>query len=265
MNALGPNVRVYLAKLADIIRSVPLGEDDFERLAKITHPRRRRTFCAGRALARSAIEASSGMRAALQRFQTTANGRPVCIDGPAISISHSGNWAACAVASQGDVGLDLQFPVARVAVDEIATWCFADDEREWLAEEAGRDRFFRLWVLKEAHVKVSGAGLFGGLGRLSCRVDPPRIHARFHPGPETHLALYSFQRAYLGLATTTVAAAPIEVSLWEGGVWQRRDALKFCAATAARGIGASLRAEEGSVPLPAGVTETGSPGGEQQR
>lgn len=231
MGAPGASVRVYLADVDDIGRDVPLGDDDLERLAKITHTRRRRVFRAGRALARRAIEASSGVRAAQQRFQTTPNGRPACIDGPAISISHSGNWVACAVASQGDVGLDLQFPVARLAVDEIASWCFADDEREWLAEKASRDRFFMLWVLKEAHVKVSGAGLFGGFGRLSCRVDPPRIDARFHAPPRTNLALYSFQGAYLGLATTTVAAAPIEASVWQDDVWQRRHAVTFCAAT----------------------------------
>ena len=72
------------------------------------------------------------------------------------SLSHSGNWAMCAVSSQ-PVGADIQ---CRRTVKSSMTRWFHPLERarlEALSGEAWEAEFFRLWTRKEAWVKaVSG-------------------------------------------------------------------------------------------------------------
>lgn len=213
-------VRVYLAKLEELCNTfpLPLAPEERERLDSIRHERRRRSFIAGRVLARRAVEHCTGVPAEHQRFRTLPSGRPVSVDGPAISISHSGDSVACVVALRGDVGLDLQFPAAHVRANEIAEWCFAADEREWIAASPRTERFFMLWALKEAHLKATGGALFGGgLGRMSCRVSSSAIEARFHSGPETHMALYAYADGFLALAMSEASGRPVEIVGADGG------------------------------------------------
>lgn len=93
-------------------------------------------------------------------------GKPYLTGGPFFSLSHSGEYAACAI-SEEEVGLDVQ-RMRKIPYDRLAQRFFP--EREWKAllacEEAGRDElFYRLWTRKEAYGKFTGEGLKGSLGR----------------------------------------------------------------------------------------------------
>jgi hypothetical protein len=64
--------------------------------------------------------------------RTEAGAQPLVRDGPDFSISHSGPWVGCAAVARGRVGLDI---------------------------EMGTDARIADWVVREAVLKASGAGL----------------------------------------------------------------------------------------------------------
>jgi 4'-phosphopantetheinyl transferase len=127
------------------------------------------------------------------------HGKPVCVDGPAVSISHSGDTVACAIMDTGDIGIDIEFPGRSRDVTGIAERYFSRGEVRWLA---GRppEHFYWLWVLKESWLKATGAGISGGLDKLRCTVTPPRIETE--PGSVTAsaLRLYALRDGLLGIA-----------------------------------------------------------------
>ena len=94
----------------------------------------------------------------------------------------------CAVAPQGEIGIDVQLPSLRQWNMEIARRYFCAAEYERL-RGAPADAFYMLWVLKEAYLKALGCGLAGGLDLIECRIEPPLIEARAQI--PAHLALYS--------------------------------------------------------------------------
>ncbi|WP_428096565.1 4'-phosphopantetheinyl transferase family protein [Candidatus Rariloculus sp.] len=204
-------VRVYLLNMRDADAYAPGSLPDSGQLDLRAHPRRRQQFLAGRALVRFAIERSAGIPPAEQRIQTLPGGKPVCIGGPAISLSHSLDWVACAVASRGVVGVDLQFPVTHIDARAVAASYFPESECQWIGGD--RNRFFMLWTLKEAHLKAVGLGISGGLDSVSCRIDPPRINARFNRTEPTHLSLHAFRDAVVAVATTVRFYDDVDVSV----------------------------------------------------
>lgn len=120
-------------------------------------------------------------------------GKPY-LPGLHFNLSHSGIWAVCAV-SDGPVGVDLERerplrrPVERkLTAAERAQLSMLDPDQRQSA-------FFDLWVLKEAALKQTGAGL-SALSRVEVvrspvSVSPPGLHAALLPFPEEgyHLAL----------------------------------------------------------------------------
>jgi phosphopantetheinyl transferase len=144
-------------------------------------------------------------------LRTTGSGKPECIDGPAISISHSGDLVACAISPAGCVGIDVQFPVPQRRTEAIARQYFTLDESAWLRGQHS-DRFYMLWVLKEAYLKAVGVGLAGGLDALECRIDPPEIEAT--AADAVSVALYSVGPAFLAIATTGYRFSEVRVQRW---------------------------------------------------
>jgi phosphopantetheinyl transferase len=185
--------------------------DDDHRTAAQMIPRRRTQYLAGRALLRLAVEQSTQGPAKAQRFTTRAGGKPDCLDGPPISVAHSGPLVVCAVAPAGEVGIDVQFPARHHHTEEIAREWFTPAECAWL-QRAPRDAFYQLWVLKEAYLKCLGSGLAGGLGSLECYIDPPLIELR--AARMTQLALYSAGTAFVGIAASAADIPEIRVEHW---------------------------------------------------
>lgn len=96
------------------------------------------------------------------------------------NISHSGNLAACIVA-EGKVGCDIQ-TMKRKFYPAAAKRFFHPGEYDYIEQAANekerKKRFYTLWVLKEAHVKLLGTSVteIGRTpefsvenGKLSCR------------------------------------------------------------------------------------------------
>jgi 4'-phosphopantetheinyl transferase len=82
--------------------------------------------------------------------------------GVRFNISHADDIAMYAVASGGEVGIDIEATMRNVDVDGVAGHAFSPSECEVLAAlapHARREAFFRIWTRKEAYVKARGEGL----------------------------------------------------------------------------------------------------------
>jgi phosphopantetheinyl transferase len=206
---------------------------DRERLSSLATPRRRLEYETGRALTRFALQSWTGRPAHSHELRSAPGGKPECRDGPAISVSHSGELVVCAVTSSGDIGTDVQFPVPGRHTAAIAKRYFSAEENAWLDEDPS-SRFYMLWVLKEAYLKAVGLGLTGGLDLLACRIEPPKIVARVaRGGVAAHLALYAAGRAFVALAKVDNGFSQVRVEFWnpDGSAEFPSSALTLIAAT----------------------------------
>jgi 4'-phosphopantetheinyl transferase len=94
------------------------------------------------------------------------------------SLSHTRSLVACAVATQDDVGLDVEEVERRLASSSLAERYFAPSEAASLAALPPGERdvaFLRFWTLKEAFVKATGDGLGLGLDSFAFTLDPPLL------------------------------------------------------------------------------------------
>ena len=96
-------------------------------------------------------------------FDVEISGRPIarrksagCV--PCIAISHSGGWVACAVASRGQIGIDIEVYRPGRDIMGIAGLAFGDGERRDVERE-GVAAFYRIWTSREALAKARGRGL----------------------------------------------------------------------------------------------------------
>lgn len=196
-------VRIYYADrraFAAEAAAALVTAEDRQRLSESMHPRRRAEFLAGRALLRAALARHTGRPATSFRIVTSDNGKPECVGGPSISVSHSGDLLVCALADVLAVGVDVETKTPRAPPTAIAERYYTAAEARWLAADPER-RFRMLWVLKEAYLKALGVGLAGGLNALECRVEPPLLVAIASDGTTApQLALLEGRDCHVGVA-----------------------------------------------------------------
>lgn len=214
---------VAIAETGAVVPDRSLHPDELARADAYKTPQRREQFLLSRALLRALLERQTGNPAKSFGFRSNEHGKPLCIDGPAIGISHSRDIVACAVCEDGDIGIDLEFPGSRRNTAGIARRFFAPAEAEWLAEQPD-DRFYMLWVLKEAWLKAIGTGIAGGLDRVRCSVTPPDINATAETGELEALRLFGVREGYIGVATTSAPLDELEVLRWHPATGEFVDA-----------------------------------------
>jgi 4'-phosphopantetheinyl transferase len=213
-------VHIYYAdgrSLTEEIAAALVTAEDRRRLDAAMHARRRTEYLLGRALLRHALERVTGRAAASFGIRELPSGKPECVAGPAISLSHSGEFAICAVAELGAVGIDVETRRPRTELSVIAERYFTAAEARWIAADPDA-RFRMLWVLKEAYLKALGSGLAGGLAALECRIEPPLIVARLSGRDAApRLKLWSGQGCYVGLAVTGSPPPTVSVERFAPG------------------------------------------------
>jgi len=85
-------------------------------------------------------------------------GQP-CVDGLAVSISHSRNLVAVAASAVGPVGVDVEDVYPREVAGLARRW-FDPTELEWMVRQPDElTAFLHLWTAKEAVGKALGHGL----------------------------------------------------------------------------------------------------------
>ena len=115
-------------------------------------------FLLGRLLMRRALMQASACRLEEIDIEERPGDAPlvrisgVLADGvaqPAVSLSHSRGWIACAVGMGTPIGVDIEAPLAGRDLATLAEHAFTPAELSWLAQqsedEAGEDAFSRLW------------------------------------------------------------------------------------------------------------------------
>jgi 4'-phosphopantetheinyl transferase len=230
-----PSVRLYrtdVAAFGDRDWSGLVAAEDLAALPQSVHPRRRAEHLAGRALLRVALEDWTGRPPLSHELRATENGRPECIGGPELSVAHSRGAVLCALAPAGRIGIDVELPVAGRGIHGIAERYFSLDERRWVGSRP--ERFYSLWVLKEAYLKALGVGLAGGLDALSCEIEPPRIEAHVcgsRAAPA--LALYSVADGLVGIAALASGLVDVAAFRWAPDEPLRAAPLELVARTAA--------------------------------
>lgn len=96
------------------------------------------------------------------------NGKPYFPEAPELhfSVSHSGDWWACAFGAS-PLGLDLQQHLPCSAA-RLSRRCFHPEEDAHLrALDYDAAEFFRIWCAKESRVKLTGEGFRAGLESFS--------------------------------------------------------------------------------------------------
>jgi 4'-phosphopantetheinyl transferase len=114
------------------------------------------------------------------RLVTDARGKPrlaSSADAPAIyfNLSHSGEFALCAVTEGRDVGVDVERVRPVSAWREIAARYFSRREREALnavSPDRTLEAFFQFWTRKEAYSKALGQGVSRRWTRFSVCLTP---------------------------------------------------------------------------------------------
>ncbi len=173
-----PAGRIWLAPLDAVASEAErhgldwLSDDESSRLQAMTAPLRRSSFLAGHWHARELASAwlrIERRRIALHRH---GDGRPLLlVDGAAsplsLSLSHSGDWLASAIADV-PIGIDVELPRRARDLQALARFAFAPEEAQRLSQLAEQERiaaFHELWTLKEARGKRSGEGLLPAQSR----------------------------------------------------------------------------------------------------
>ena len=142
--------------------------NDAERLRheRFVRAERRRQFVAGRVLLRMALGELLGVAPHAVKLTERPGNAPAlafperpCLG---LSISHSGQWVACAVSPDGPVGLDIERIDPARDVVAIAEQAFGSEEAgrlQFLDPAARADAFYRMWCRYEANIKLGGRGI----------------------------------------------------------------------------------------------------------
>ncbi|GAB3092185.1 hypothetical protein GCM10027217_02810 [Pseudomaricurvus hydrocarbonicus] len=136
-----------------------------QRYGRIRAPRRQREYLAGHFLVREALTCLlPGWRAS---HRLELDGQQLRVHGPQasavdVNLSHSGDWVACLAGVNTRVGVDVEMPRRPRNCLELASEFFAEGEFQQLQALPAEQRasaFYRLWTLKESHLKARRSGI----------------------------------------------------------------------------------------------------------
>lgn len=127
------------------------------RLARLTSARRRASFLAGRVLLRRLLATVCGGDPACDWPLDAPEDLPPVVlgGGPALALSHSGDWVAAAI-SNTPAGLDIEAAGRRRDVMGLAAAvCNAEEHQRlaMLSDTPQQEAFRELWTVKEAWIK----------------------------------------------------------------------------------------------------------------
>ena len=151
-----------------------LSADELQRYHRFVFDKSRRQFLMGRVLVRSVLSQYASVAPDEWEFAYTGRGKPYIAPEFGLSHlrfnhSHTDQLVACAVATQNEVGIDVEC-IDREVSEKLAEYCLSAPElaRYLLADEQERrDLFFRYWTLKESYAKARGLGLSLPFARVS--------------------------------------------------------------------------------------------------
>ena len=169
------------ARLVDACTPL-LDPEERRTCSRFRHAADRQQYLAAHALLRVALSRYADVAPQEWRFRPGAAGKPE-VAGPAaspplrFSLSHTRGLAACIVALEMDVGVDVEAMGSGADVSEAAEQFLAPAERaacDALPLAARRERLYEYWTLKEAYAKGCGQGLSLPLREITFEIDASR-------------------------------------------------------------------------------------------
>ena len=138
-----------------------------KRIKEIAMEDDRKRTVAAELLARRAVGEKLGIAPEQVSLCLDENDKPYVQGNPVyISMSHSGNWAVCAM-DKKPVGVDVEV-IRGVQEKFIARVCSAEEQKYIRYGNAGcLTRFWECWTAKEALFKLTGKGPLLALSALS--------------------------------------------------------------------------------------------------
>ena len=210
-----------LAEAASALLSV----EERARDARFQHQGAREQFLVGRWLLRTVVGARVGVAAAalpLIEVERGALAVPAAHNPGDVrfNLSHTDGLVAVSVAAGCEVGVDVEDGERRGRTVELADRFFAPSEiaaLRGLPEGAQRDRFFRLWTLKESYIKARGQGLAIPLAGFAFDLDAcgSAIGLSTNPGVDPDPTRWRFRtlrptpRHQLAVAVACGAGTPL--------------------------------------------------------
>lgn len=144
-----------------------LSLDELTRADRFVKPRDGARFAVGRGRLRELLGGYTGQDAEAVSFQTIAQKKPALAGGPAFNLSHSGGWAALAVAPDApDLALGIDIEAHRMIERDLVRRFFSQAEQTAMTALSSEDwqlGFFQTWTRKEAVIKATGDGLYADL------------------------------------------------------------------------------------------------------
>ncbi len=167
----------------------------------------RASYIAAHALGRHMLAMAGGLPAADWRFCAGPFGKPEVDPGlgrPSLrfNLSHTRGMAACIVAHDMEVGVDVEALDRRNDGLAIADRFFRPEEACLID---GPRAFLRLWTLKESVMKATGEGFHLPLDAYAVTLEPPGV--RFAEGERGPWSFHQ-QDAGAGHLVTAAARAP---------------------------------------------------------
>ena len=158
---------------------------------------KKRETTVGRVLVRTALSAATGIAPAALRFDRGEHGRPFTTtpgtEGVCFNLTHTAGLVACAVSTEGEVGVDAE----RVAPRSpgLVKRFYHPTEVAYVAEAPANEQDHRttaVWTLKEAVIKATGKGLAVPLPSFAVnpRTEPPTMSVPPGDDPADRYALW---------------------------------------------------------------------------
>lgn len=209
-------------EMITLLRS--LSEDELRRAYRFRFPRDQARFIAARGILREILGRYLRTPPERIRFGYNAYGKPELLDegegaGLRFNLSHAGRMALFAVASEREVGVDVETLRDDVACAEVAARFFSRREVDALAALPSRSfvrAFYNCWTRKEAYVKARGMGLSLPLDCFDVSLapdEPAALLATRNGEPDA---------AHWLLREIDVGATHIAAIAVEGGGWRLR-------------------------------------------
>ncbi|HOD35365.1 MAG TPA: 4'-phosphopantetheinyl transferase superfamily protein [Syntrophales bacterium] len=162
-----------------------LSIDESMKAERFRFERDRNRFIAARGILRLILGGYLGIKPSTLQFYYEKNGKPRLKNAFSntdirFNLSHSEGLALYVFTCGHEVGVDIEYIREMPEMDLIAEQAFSERDRApWgaLPESEKRERFFNLWVRKEALLKATGDGLSYPPDAFDVSADPGKTLA----------------------------------------------------------------------------------------
>lgn len=124
------------------------------------------------------------------KFGYEKHGKPYLISNKELSfnISHSGEFIVIAISNE-NIGVDIQECID-LDYEDLAIRFFSEQDYNYISNASNiKEKFFRIWTLKESYLKARGSGLHTPLNSFYFSLENNKINL-YHEGNDTIFHFY---------------------------------------------------------------------------